>query len=216
MSGRAWKVPVALAATIVGAFVARRAFGRVEEPPFERLGARDGLEVRRYGTVVVAETDVEGPYARAANEGFRRLAGYIFGGNRSKSSIPMTAPVGMRSQGERIAMTAPVAMVALPGDAPRWTMTFAMPAGLTLESAPTPLDARVRLRAVPMRMVAVWSFPGKMSEELIVAQRAELSARLRAAGFEPRGPIELAQYNQPWIPGPWRRNELIVPIDELR
>ncbi|MEI8256072.1 MAG: heme-binding protein, partial [Deltaproteobacteria bacterium] len=69
---------------------------RVDEPRFS-VELHDGdFEVRRYEPRVVAETLVTGPSSGAANEGFRRLAGYIFGGNRGRASIAMTAPVSQR------------------------------------------------------------------------------------------------------------------------
>jgi hypothetical protein len=40
----------------------------------------------------VAETTVASVGNEAGNEGFRRLAGYIFGKNRRESKISMTAP----------------------------------------------------------------------------------------------------------------------------
>ena len=51
---------------------------------------------------------MRGDEVSARNKGFQAIAGYIFGGNRSKTSIAMTAPVA-QAKAEKIAMTAPVA-----------------------------------------------------------------------------------------------------------
>lgn len=52
------------------------------ESPTYRIEERIGkIELHRYEPYVVAETLVEGSLERAGNGGFRRLAGYIFGGN---------------------------------------------------------------------------------------------------------------------------------------
>ena len=64
-----------------------------EEPPYDVQDRTQGLEVRRYGPRIAAETTVTGEEERARDTGFRRLAGYIFGSNENKTKIAMTAPV---------------------------------------------------------------------------------------------------------------------------
>ena len=86
-----------------------------EEPPHSLVERLGDVEVRRYDARIAAETTVNGNAYEARGEGFRRLAGYIFGGNQGRTRIEMTAPVAQ--SGERIAMTAPVAQAA---DATRW------------------------------------------------------------------------------------------------
>ena len=121
-----------------------------EEPRFtvvERVGE---IEIRRYGPRLAAEADVSGPEETARTEGFRKVAGYIFGGNTGKASIAMTAPVaqsGAQRAGQSIAMTAPVAQTA--GGAGSWRIQFYMPAKYTRESLPTPKDPSVRIVEVP-------------------------------------------------------------------
>ena len=53
----------------------------------------DGVEIRRYGPRIAAETTVAADEEAARSAGFRRLAGYIFGGNHQVRRIAMTAPV---------------------------------------------------------------------------------------------------------------------------
>ena len=72
-----------------------------------------GLEIRNYGPRIAAETTVFGDEDKALSDGFRRLAGYIFGGNHGSAKIAMTAPVA-RQSGQKIAMTAPVSKTAAP------------------------------------------------------------------------------------------------------
>ena len=88
-----------------------------EEPPYDVIEKLGEVEIRSYAAVVFAETEVEGTFEGVSSAAFRRLAGYIFGGNRvrgaagEKAKIEMTAPVGMRPAGSaKIAMTAPVGM----------------------------------------------------------------------------------------------------------
>ena len=85
-----------------------------EEPKYDVV-ARQGtgaseVEIRRYAPRLAAETTVAAASETAArSEGFRRLAGYIFGGNRGQAKIAMTAPVAQSP--EKIAMTAPVGLL---------------------------------------------------------------------------------------------------------
>ena len=79
----------------------------VEEPPFTAV-QRDGpFEVCDYPALTVAEVSVRGSQWSAANQGFRMLANYIFGGNTTRQSIPMTAPVSQVRTEEKIPMSAP-------------------------------------------------------------------------------------------------------------
>ena len=86
-----------------------------EEPTFtveRRIGSPSGdVEIRRYGSRIAAETTIDADEEAARNEGFRRLARYIFGGNQGKTKIAMTAPV-VQEKGQKIAMTAPVRRTA--------------------------------------------------------------------------------------------------------
>ncbi len=175
----------------------RRIFPHVEEPRYEVARSVDGLEVRDYPAVVVAETEVEGAYRESISSGFRRLAGYIFGGNTPKQKIAMTAPVG-----------------ATPHEAERWTISFVMPASRPLERLPRPLDERVHLRRLGPRHVAVLRFGGRASARSLRDRQAELGRRLSQAGLRATGEPQLAQYDPPWIPGLLRRNELIVPVGD--
>ena len=79
-----------------------------EEPPYtvtEDLGA---LQIRQYGPRLAAETVVTGTEMSSRSDGFRRLAGYIFGANTARGSIAMTAPVVQEAGAKTIAMAAPV------------------------------------------------------------------------------------------------------------
>ncbi len=94
----------------VGQLVGIRA--GTEQPPYEVVGKVGEAEIRRYAPQIAAEALVEGPVETARNEGFRRVAGYIFGDNTAQASVAMTAPVvqGREAGGgsQSIAMTAPV------------------------------------------------------------------------------------------------------------
>jgi hypothetical protein len=200
-------------ALLVGAGLVRwQAAGRFcEEPAYEverTLAAN--AEIRRYASRVLAVTRVrEGDRDRAVSEGFRRLAGYIFGGNTGAASIAMTVPV--TQGGERIAMTAPVTQASEREGG--FEVTFTMPSSYTLDTLPRPSDPRVQLRTMPAERVAVWSYSGVSSAE-IVAQHAEaLRSLLRERGEVPRGEPISARYDPPSTLPFLRRNEVWIALE---
>ena len=183
-----------------------------EEPHYVATQLSDGVEIRRYGPRVAAETTVTADEDRARNIGFRRLAGYIFGGNHRDQTIAMTAPVSQHSR-EKIAMTAPVAQAR---DGEQSTIRFYMPSKWTLETLPAPNDDKVRLVIVPAETVAVLRFTGDRSPRAVAERAGELSNMLRVNEIEATGPPRAWFYDPPWTLPFRRRNEIAVPVvDEL-
>jgi hypothetical protein len=182
-----------------------------EEPPHssERLG--EGIELRRYQSRIAAETTVRAAEEQARSEGFRRLAGYIFGGNQGSSRIAMTAPVSQAATaGSKIAMTAPVSRSG--DDESGWVIRFFMPSKWTMATLPEPTDPRVRLVEVPAETVAVLRFTGDRSKAAVAARAAELRDALRHKGIEIAGESVAWFYDPPWTVPFRRRNEVAVPI----
>ena len=206
--------PIKLAEQVAGSVLAVGGI-RVgtEEPQYTHRQLTDTVEIRRYGPRIAAETVVDADENRARNEGFRRLAGYIFGGNRRDQSISMTAPVSQQSSrgGERIAMTAPVAQSA--GTESGWAIRFFMPAKWTMETLPAPNDDRVRLVTVPPATVAVLRFSGDRSPKAVASRTEELMKTLRDNGIKTTGEAEAWFYDPPWTVPMRRRNEITVAVD---
>lgn len=205
---RAALVPVLLIAAAAEVAMA------TEEPKHRVLQKNDGWELRLYEPMVVAETAVEGEFGPGGNEGFRRIAGYIFGGNDGGRKVAMTAPVAQERrprEGAKITMTAPVAQER---SGEGWTVAFVMPSEYSLGTLPKPNDPRVALRAVPSRRVAAVSFSGTWGAERFDAAARDLLAKVTATGLVPSGPPVYARYDPPWTPWFLRRNEVLVPIEE--
>lgn len=184
-----------------------------EEPKYTRRQLTNTIEIRRYGPRIAAETTVDDDENRARNIGFRRLAGYIFGGNRGDQTVSMTAPVSQHSTrgGKQIAMAAPV--VATAGADGGWVIRFFMPAKWTMETLPTPNDDQVRLVSVPPETVAVLRFSGDRGPKAIAARTAELRKALQNKGIKPTGEDEAWFYDPPWTLPLRRRNEIAIPVD---
>ncbi len=187
--------------------------GGTEEPAHTVEQLTDGVEIRRYGPRIAAETTVTADDEAARNIGFRRLAGYIFGGNHADAKIEMTAPVAQQSgggRGEKIAMTAPVSQRA--GDDGQWVIRFFMPVEKTMESLPQPNDPAVQLVTVPAETIAVRRFTGSYNRDAVASQTAALLRTLHETGFRPVGTPSAWFYDPPWTLPMLRRNEIAVPI----
>lgn len=187
--------------------------GGVEEPAHTVERLPGGVELRRYGSRIAAETTVSASEETARNVGFRRLAGYIFGGNHGDTKITMTAPVAQQAGGaaaQTIEMTAPVSQSA--GADGEWVIRFFMPADTTMTSLPVPNDSTVRLVAVPAETVAVRRFSGSRSRRAVAAQTVQLLGALRENGLEPVGTPARWFYDPPWTVPMLRRNEIAVTV----
>jgi len=181
-----------------------------EEPKYVVTLKEGRAELRDYPAMVAAEVSVSGDRSEAASEGFKLLAGYIFGGNTKKQSIAMTAPVVQAaSQGEKIAMTAPVLQTEQQGI---WNVRFLMPSRYTLDTLPKPNNARVRLIAVPAARMAVVQFPGLAREDDVLAETAKLNTFISKHKLQVVGQPALARYNPPWSLWFMRRNEMMVAV----
>lgn len=167
----------------------------LEEPEYEVIAETAAYEVRRYQPYVVAEVDVRGK--SADSQGFRALAGYIFGDNEASEKMQMTAPVESREA----------------DDGNDITYAFVMESKYTLDTLPNPDNERIRLRNKPSRVVAALRFSGRWTEANVAKHERQLLSALQADGITRLGKLELARYNSPFTPWFLRRNELMVAID---
>lgn len=187
------------------------AASRAEEPAYAVAATLDaGVEVREYAPMLVAEVVVATEdFGRAGSLGFQPLADYIFGNNTRRERIGMTAPVTQEREGERIGMTAPVTQSGSPQG---WVVGFVMPARYTAETLPLPRDPRIRIVGVPARKVAAIRFSGRWSAVRYAENLRVLERELAEAGWIAAAEPQSAQYDAPWVPGPLRRNEVLLPV----
>jgi hypothetical protein len=209
------RIPVAAlhALLLVGASLSPEAAMATEEPRYESLLQDGEFSLRLYAPRVVAETEVAGTLEEASSTGFRRIAGYIFGRNHSRSGqaserIAMTAPVTVEAQPQKIAMTAPVSVEQVEG---RWRIEFVMPARYALATLPLPDDASVTLREVPAQKIAAIRFSGLVGAAKMRDQTARLRAWMAQGGLAATAAPQLARYNPPWTLPFLRRNEILIP-----
>ncbi len=182
----------------------------IEKPAYTLVEKREGYELRDYAPYMVAEVEVSGTRKESLNEGFRILAGYISGGNRSRDPLLMTPPVE-EFFSEKIPMTAPV--VEQVTGATR-KVTFSMPSQYTLATLPIPKDSRVYFYEIPARKMAVKRFSWWASESRFTRIQEALLSNLKKDGREVIGTPYFAGYTPPFS-APWmHRNEVMVVIEK--
>ncbi len=172
-----------------------RADAKQERPEFVVVSTEDKFEIRDYGTLVVAQFTMRGTYKKSVTQGYIRLEQYFLGKNTVPEPIEMTIPTMVRND-----------------LAEGWSTMFYLPKGYRPESAPQPLDRRIRIIEIPARRVAVIRFKGKLNEFVMRDQVEVLEAWLAARGIAHRGDFTLAGYAAAWTPKKWRKNEVMVTL----
>jgi hypothetical protein len=186
---------------IMAIVVAIQVYGQANSKKTEQqaynLLFKDGyFEIRYYPPATYASVDVRGSYKESSGSGFRLLANYIFGGNREKQKIAMTAPVRMENQGSG------------------YTMSFVMPSSWPKDSLPEPNNPEIDIEISEARYTASITFDGWASDAKIDYYSKELFDILNRKGliYDPR--FEYLGYNPPFQLVN-RRNEIMVEILEV-
>ena len=182
-----------------------------EEPDYQVVRSLGEVEVRQYAAYTVAEVVVAGPADDAGNQAFPILAGYIFGKNKGEKRFAMTAPVTQAAVPVKLEMTAPVTQTVRPDG---FLVQFVLPKGVTVASAPEPLDARVQLRGVLPARVAVIRYSGFWSESNYTEHLTRLQTVLRTADLAWSGEPVYSRYNAPFTPWFMRRNEIWLHLTD--
>ena len=181
---------------------------QVEQPTYEVLGSTGPIEVRAYPSMIVAEAAVAGERKAAIGEGFRLIAGYIFGGNAASQKVAMTAPVLQ----ERVAE---VHFKGKDAQQPKdgvWVVRFVMPRKWTLATLPGPRDPRIKLVTRAAATFAAIRFSGLAGDAAIAKRTGELEAYVARNKFETVGAPILAFFNPPWTLPFLRRNEVMIEV----
>jgi len=171
------------------------ASAKTERQKYRVVYSEKGYEIRFYPSATLATVYTSAKsYRELSGTGFRRLAGYIFGGNESGQKIAMTAPVHMDIQDRGS------------------TMSFVMPSAYEMDNLPSPNDGGVVLETTEDEYVAVLKFRGYASDRDIKSYSEKLATMLEAKGIKYTGNFRYLGYNPPYqFIG--RRNEIIVKVE---
>ncbi len=187
---------------VIGLFLVLQAFilpklSDTEQLKYEVVKKYDGFEVRRYEAALFSSLYLNGTsYDETSNQGFRVLAGYIFGGNET---------------GEKIAMTSPVAMEI--GDSAK--MSFMVPSNYADSSLPKPNNDKIFFEKKTGSIMAAIRFGGWADDKRIQEHQEKLIALLKAQNLEHTGKFVYLGYNPPYtVVG--RRNEVAVELTNFK
>ncbi len=162
--------------------------------PYSVIKKEKEFEIRHYPSVAIASISSSNKsFKDLGTEGFRKLAGYIFGGNSNNQSIAMTTPVSMAIEDSQS------------------TMTFVMPSDFTIDNLPKPNDKNVKLSMSNDEYLAVISFGGFASDNDIQTQTEKLKQILIENKINYFGSFKFLGYNPPYQMVD-RRNEIAVNI----
>ena len=168
---------------------------KTEEQKYSLVRKYKDFEIRFYPSATIATISSNAKtYRDLSGPGFRKLAGYIFGGNEANTKISMTSPVQMNIN-DSVS-----------------TMSFVMPSAYTRESLPKPNDPNVRIKNTADEYVAVIRFGGYASDKDLKFYSEKLQDLLKENGITSFGNYRFLGYNPPFqFIG--RRNEIIVAVD---
>ena len=165
--------------------------GGYEEAQHQVLTKENSIELRRYSELQMVVTDMYDNH----DNGFMRLFRYIDSDNNKKQKIAMTTPVfTSRKDGKS-------------------TMAFVLPADMKPIDVPEPDQNTVRRTTRPPGMYAVYRYSGRHR-----TSPPEIKSKLKRwikenKLLEKGNPVD-AFYDPPWMPGIFRRNELLIPVTQ--
>jgi hypothetical protein len=168
---------------------------KTEEQKYSIIQKYKDFEIRFYpsATIAIISSNAR-TYRDLSGPGFRKLAGYIFGGNEANTKISMTSPVQMDIN-DSVS-----------------TMSFVMPSAYKKEDLPKPTDSNVRIMNTADEYVAVIRFGGFASDKDLKFYSEKLQNLLKENGITSSGNYRFLGYNPPYqFIG--RRNEIIVSVE---
>jgi hypothetical protein len=168
---------------------------KTEEQKYTVVHKEKDFEIRFYPSATVATINSNAKtYKELSGPGFRKLAGYIFGGNETNTSISMTAPVHMDIN-DSVS-----------------SMSFVMPSSFNEVNLPKPNDPNVLIHKTADEYVAVIQFGGFASDKDLIFYSDKLHGILKEKGITSYGNAKFLGYNPPFQLVD-RRNEVIISVN---
>jgi effector-binding domain-containing protein len=180
---------------ILGCILVGPIMSNVEKPKYHVISSQENIEIRKYNPMIIALVEVQGERKEAIKGGFKILADYIFGNNKSKEDIPMTAPVRQQKFQEN------------------WQISFIMPSEYNMETLPQPNNKNISLKELPSKKYIVINFSGMISDQNIALHEEKLKKYTLENEMHILSSPIYAFYNPPWALPFMRRNEIMIEIN---
>ncbi len=153
------------------------------------------FEIRYYPPASIMTTEVKGSFRDLQNQGFRELAGYIFGANDRNEHIAMTAPVIMEMDEEDQV----------------GKMSFVLPSDFDIKNRPQPKSKDIVFDTAEGTYAASLGFGGFASRDDMQKKLERLKGILDQRGIKYDPKPQYLYYDPPFrLLG--RHNEFIVRL----
>lgn len=183
---------------LVGSFAWVKTASGYESAEYEVIQSDGKFEVRQYPDLMLVATSTKID-AQGRDGSFMKLFRYISGDNEADQKISMTTPVFMENDETDSKVQ----------------MGFVMPKQVTTDGVPTPTGPDVAVRKRVGGRFAVVQFSGRLSEKIAKEKEVQLREWMAAqnlSAIEEGGGVEVASYDAPYVPGPMRRNEVLIRL----
>jgi hypothetical protein len=170
-----------------------RSTQQTEQHSYKVIKKFDKFEIRKYDAALFSSVKLnQKGYKESSSEGFRILAGYIFGDNETKEKIAMTSPVVMEL-----------------GDTSK--MMFMVPKNYNLKNLPNPKNSKIVFEKEEEKIIAAIRFDGWADDEKIEKYKTILRNELANEKLNFINKFSFVGYNPPYEVMN-RRNEIVVEL----
>jgi hypothetical protein len=163
----------------------------LETAPYVVTLKEGEFEIREYSQLAVVTAAMQSTEGDSA---FRKLFQFIQGQNAREEKIAMTTPVFV-DDGK---------------------MSFVVPEATLRNGVPHPTGEGVAIEERAPVRVAAFRFSGYATEDSRSEALAALRGWLSEKGFNAEGEAFFAYYDAPFVPGPFRRNEVMLRFQPIR
>lgn len=180
-------------ALIIAQVYISKSTDNTEQHSYQIIKKYDKFEIRKYEPAIFSSVKLGSKgYKESSGEGFRILAGYIFGNNETNAKIAMTSPVKMEL-----------------GDTTK--MSFMVPKNYSMEDLPNPKNDKIIFEKQEEKIIAAIRFDGWADNDKIEYYKSILKEELSKENLNHTNKFSFLGYNPPYEVVD-RRNEIVVEL----